>query len=130
MPLTSVRRVRITRAVECRTGSRHARREWRAGSRGLSGEGVEPDSCLCARAGRAGDRASVWGGGDFPPTSLQVSNLDAGTDAALIIPSPAASKTCVRTEAIPQRHGLGYAPDWSLSGEPFLTRTAVGCAKL
>jgi len=80
--------------------------------------------------------AERWdeGNSDFPPTSFQVSNLNAGTGANNVIPgeltalinfrystASRADDLRARTEAILQRHGLDYALDWNLSGEPFLT---------
>lgn len=74
------------------------------------------------------------GNADFPPTSFQVSNLNAGTGAGNVIPGELtalvnfrystashADDLRVRTEAILQRHGLDVVLDWSLTGEPFLT---------
>jgi len=80
--------------------------------------------------------AERWdeGNSDFPPTSFQVSNLNAGTGANNVIPgeltalvnfrystASRADDLRARTEAILQRHGLGFTLDWNLSGEPFLT---------
>jgi len=80
--------------------------------------------------------AERWdeGNSDFPPTSFQVSNLNAGTGANNVIPgeltalinfrystASRADDLRARTEAILKRHGLDYALDWNLSGEPFLT---------
>ena len=80
--------------------------------------------------------AERWdeGNSDFPPTSFQVSNLNAGTGANNVIPGELAAlinfryctasraeDLCARTEAILRRHGLDFALDWNLSGEPFLT---------
>ena len=80
--------------------------------------------------------AERWdeGNADFPPTSFQVSNLNAGTGATNVIPgaltaqfnfrystASTAAELCARTEAILQRHGLDHALEWNLSGEPFLT---------
>ena len=80
--------------------------------------------------------AERWdeGNADFPPTSFQVSNLNAGTGANNVIPgtltalmnfrystASAAAELRARSEAILQRHGLDYALEWNLSGEPFLT---------
>jgi succinyl-diaminopimelate desuccinylase len=72
------------------------------------------------------------GNGDFPPTSFQVSNLNAGTGAYNVVPgslvahfnfrfSTASSAESLRerTEAILKKHSLDYAIDWNLSGEPF-----------
>ncbi|WP_243047429.1 succinyl-diaminopimelate desuccinylase [Dyella sp. RRB7] len=80
--------------------------------------------------------AERWdeGNQDFPPTSFQVSNLNAGTGANNVIPgtltalinfrystASSAQDLRARTEAILDRHGLDWQVDWSLSGEPFLT---------
>lgn len=80
--------------------------------------------------------AERWdeGNSDFPPTSFQVSNLNAGTGATNVIPgelkalinfryctASRAEDLRARTEAILHRHGLDFALDWNLSGEPFLT---------
>jgi succinyl-diaminopimelate desuccinylase len=80
--------------------------------------------------------AEHWdaGNADFPPTSFQVSNLNAGTGAGNVIPgvlqalfnfrfstASRAEDLCARTEAILTRHGLDYQLTWNLSGEPFLT---------
>ena len=80
--------------------------------------------------------AERWdeGNSDFPPTSFQVSNLNAGTGANNVIPgeltalinfryctASRAEDLRVRTEAILMRHGLDFALAWNLSGEPFLT---------
>jgi succinyl-diaminopimelate desuccinylase len=80
--------------------------------------------------------AERWdrGNADFPPTSFQVSNLNAGTGATNVIPgeltalinfryctASTADGLRARTEAILARHGLEYALEWNLSGEPFLT---------
>ncbi len=80
--------------------------------------------------------ATRWdnGNADFPPTSFQVSNLNAGTGANNVIPgelvalvnfryctASRADDLRARAEAILQRHGLDFTLDWNLSGEPFLT---------
>ena len=80
--------------------------------------------------------AERWDAGDadFPPTSMQVSNLNAGTGANNVIPGRLvalfnfrygtardAGDLRARTEAILQRHGVDCHIDWQLSGEPFLT---------
>ena len=69
---------------------------------------------------------------DFPPTSFQVSNLNAGTGAGNVIPgtltalinfrygtASSAQSLRERTEAILRRHGLEFVLDWNLSGESF-----------
>ena len=80
--------------------------------------------------------ATRWdeGNDDFPPTSFQVSNLNAGTGALNVIPgslvahfnfrfgtASTADSLRERTDAILQKHGLDYALEWNLSGEPFLS---------
>jgi succinyl-diaminopimelate desuccinylase len=80
--------------------------------------------------------AERWddGNADFPPTSFQVSNLNAGTGANNVIPgdlvalinfryctASRADDLRARTEAILHRHGLDFTLGWNLSGEPFLT---------
>jgi succinyl-diaminopimelate desuccinylase len=80
--------------------------------------------------------AERWdeGNADFPPTSMQVSNLNAGTGANNVIPgtltalfnfrystASRADDLRARSEAILQRHGVDFHIDWHLSGEPFLT---------
>ena len=80
--------------------------------------------------------AERWdeGNSDFPPTSFQISNLNAGTGANNVIPgelqalinfryctASRAEDLRARTEAILHRHGLDFALQWNLSGEPFLT---------
>jgi succinyl-diaminopimelate desuccinylase len=81
--------------------------------------------------------ATRWdeGNADFPPTSFQVSNLNAGTGATNVIPGTLAAQINfrystastaadlrARAEVILDRHGLDWRLDWNLSGEPFLSR--------
>ena len=78
----------------------------------------------------------VWDHGNafFPPTRLQVSNINAGTDAENIIPGQMEVqfnlRFCTeldeatikaRTQAILDKHGFKYDLQWRLSGNPFLT---------
>lgn len=80
--------------------------------------------------------AERWdeGNDDFPPTSMQFSNLDAGTGANNVIPgvleaqfnfrystASTADALRARSEAILDRHGLDWHIDWHDSGQPFLT---------
>jgi len=80
--------------------------------------------------------AERWdeGNASFPPTTFQVSNLNAGTGATNIIPGQvtlhcnlrySTEMTCheiqTRCEAILDRHELDYTIDWSHSGLPFLS---------
>ena len=75
------------------------------------------------------------GNEDFPPTSLQFSNLNAGTGATNIIPGSiradinfrfstevTADELMQKTEAVLTSHKLDYSIDWNLSGHPFLTK--------
>ena len=78
----------------------------------------------------------VWDHGNvfFPPTSLQVSNINSGTGAENIIPGSAEVQfnlrfcTELNEEIIKQRtceildkHNFKYDLQWRLSGNPFLT---------
>ena len=80
--------------------------------------------------------AERWDEGDdaFPPTSFQVSNLEAGTGADNVIPgdlravfnfrygtASSAEALRARVESILRGHGVEFELDWWLSGEPFLT---------
>jgi len=79
--------------------------------------------------------AERWdeGNADFPPTSFQVSNINAGTGANNVIPgelvalvnwrfstASTADGLRARAESILQAHGVDYAAQWHLSGQPFL----------
>ncbi|TDR82041.1 succinyl-diaminopimelate desuccinylase [Paludibacterium purpuratum] len=90
----------------------------------------------------------VWdrGNAHFPPTSWQVSNLNAGTGAGNVIPGTAelrfnfrfsteqtADSLKAAVHAILDRHSLDYDLVWTLSGNPFLTEpgkltAAIGAA--
>ena len=80
--------------------------------------------------------AEVWDEGNkfFPPTSFQVSNINAGTGADNVVPGQldvlfnfrygsisTADSLKSRTHAILDQHGLNYELTWRLSGSPFLT---------
>lgn len=80
--------------------------------------------------------ATGWDRGNeyFPPTSWQVSNIQAGAGANNVIPGRIMLdfnfrfSTASTVESLKQRltavldaHGLDYTLDWSLSGMPFLT---------
>jgi len=108
--------------------------------RGIQGHVAYPEKALNpihafgpALAELAAER---WdeGNADFPPTSMQVSNLNAGTGANNVIPgtltalfnfrystASRAEDLQARSEAILRRHGLDFHIDWQLSGQPFLT---------
>jgi len=107
--------------------------------RGVQGHVAYPEQALNpihafapALAELAAERWDA-GNGDFPPTSMQVSNLNAGTGATNVIPgslvallnfrfgtASTAGDLRARSEAILRRHGLDFRIDWSLSGVPFL----------
>jgi succinyl-diaminopimelate desuccinylase len=72
----------------------------------------------------------------FPPTSMQISNINGGTGATNVIPGEVEiqfnfrystaldeAQLKTRTEAILTAHKLDYDIDWSLSGRPFLTKS-------
>ncbi len=108
--------------------------------RGIQGHVAYPEKALNpihafgpALAELAAER---WdeGNADFPPTSMQVSNLNAGTGANNVIPgtltalfnfrystASRADDLQARSEAILRKHGLDFHIDWQLSGQPFLT---------
>ncbi len=80
--------------------------------------------------------AVVWdeGSANYPPTSMQVTNIHAGTGAVNVVPGELSMLVNFRfsnaltaadiqqcTEAIFVRHQLDFAATWTLSGNPFLT---------
>lgn len=80
--------------------------------------------------------AIEWDQGNefFPPTTFQISNMQAGTGATNVIPgelqvifnfrfSTEVTDAALRdrVESILNRHQLDYQIDWQLSGQPFLT---------
>lgn len=75
---------------------------------------------------------------DFPPTSLQIANVQAGTGASNVIPGVAtvqfnlrysprwqADALIAEIEALLARHGLTTRIRWHRSGEPFHTADGV-----
>lgn len=81
--------------------------------------------------------ALQWDAGNehFPPTCLQITNVQAGVGADNVIPgslnlqfnlrfSTETSEALIRqrVEALLQQHGLDHEIHWRLSGLPFLTR--------
>jgi succinyl-diaminopimelate desuccinylase len=81
--------------------------------------------------------ATRWDDGDefFPPTTFQVSNLHSGTGATNVVPgslemdfnfrfSAASDERGLRErlESVLRRHRLDWSLEWTLSGQPFLTR--------
>jgi succinyl-diaminopimelate desuccinylase len=80
--------------------------------------------------------AVEWDQGNefYPPTSLQVSNINAGEGTVNVIPGTVemlfnfrfstevtAEELMQRSEAILDNHGLDYNINWNTSGLPFLT---------
>lgn len=78
----------------------------------------------------------VWDKGNayFPPTSFQITHIQAGGEANNIIPQEAtihfnfrfsteqtAEQLQKKVEAFCQKHALVYTLDWRLNGQPFLT---------
>lgn len=72
---------------------------------------------------------------DFPATSLQIANFNAGTGASNVIPGTATVQFNLRysphwtadaligeIESLLQQHGLTFELHWHRSGEPFYTR--------
>jgi succinyl-diaminopimelate desuccinylase len=108
--------------------------------RGVQGHVAYPEKALnpihAAAPALAELTAQVWdqGNADFPPTSFQISNLNAGTGANNVIPgaltalfnfrfstASRAEDLRERVESVLGRYGLDWLIDWHLSGEPFLT---------
>ena len=108
--------------------------------RGIQGHVAYPETvrnpihealpALHALASRRWDEGNRF----FPPTSFQISNLNAGTGATNVVPGHAdvlfnfrfstestAASLQAEVEAVLDRHGLDYELQWTLSGEPFLT---------
>lgn len=80
--------------------------------------------------------ATRWDEGNefFPPTSMQIANIQAGTGSNNVIPgdlfvqfnfrfSTELTDTMIReqVDALLTRHQLRYTLEWNLSGQPFLT---------
>lgn len=109
--------------------------------RGVQGHVAYPDRALnpihAIAPAFAELAAERWDNGDeaFPPTSFQISNINAGTGADNVIPgelhavfnfrygtASTAAALRERVEMVLRRHGVDFEIDWWLSGEPFLTR--------
>ncbi|WP_233543913.1 succinyl-diaminopimelate desuccinylase [Salinisphaera sp. Q1T1-3] len=120
-----------------RRGSLNARVRVR-GTQGHVAYPHKADNALHRLLGLMADLvAHRWDDGDasFPPTSFQVSNLNAGTGAENVIPGVADAAVNWRfstlqsaeslravTEAYGEAHGIPpEAIDWHLSGAPFVT---------
>ena len=89
--------------------------------------------------------STVWDEGNehFPPTTWQVSNIQAGTGALNVIPGEVVVESNfrfstestpeqlkARFEALLQRHSLQTTLAWTLGGSPFLTRPGTLSAAL
>ncbi|GHA75370.1 succinyl-diaminopimelate desuccinylase [Cognatilysobacter bugurensis] len=108
--------------------------------RGIQGHVAYPDKALNpihkAVPALAELTARHWDRGyeSFPPTSLQISNINAGTGANNVIPGElqvlfnlrfnptwTAAQLEAECEAVLQAHGLDYEVRWHRGGEPFYT---------
>jgi succinyl-diaminopimelate desuccinylase len=108
--------------------------------RGVQGHVAYPDKARNpvhqALAALAELAARRWDEGyeSFPPTSLQISNVAAGTGASNVIPGELRVSFNLRynphwtapgleaeIEALLERHGLDFELSWHRSGEPFFT---------
>lgn len=84
--------------------------------------------------------AATWDEGNqfFPPTSMQISNINAGTGATNVTPGQmevvfnfrfstenTEQSLQEKTHSILDKHHLDYSIDWNLSGQPFLTETGL-----
>ncbi|MCW2478316.1 succinyl-diaminopimelate desuccinylase [Candidatus Symbiopectobacterium sp. NZEC135] len=80
--------------------------------------------------------STEWDQGNafFPPTSMQIANINAGTGSNNVIPgelfvqfnfrfsTESTDETIkARVTALLERHQLNYTLNWNLSGQPFLT---------
>ena len=80
---------------------------------------------------------TIWDNGNdfFPPTSLQITHVNSGGEASNIIPGnmtiyfnfrysteQTADKLKKAVEVCFKRHNLNFDINWTLSGEPFLTK--------
>ncbi len=87
-------------------------------------------AALAELAGEHWDEGNAF----FPPTSFQISNLNAGTGATNVVPGELtalfnfrfSTESTVeglqaRVSAILDKHELDWSIDWALSGLPFLT---------
>ncbi|OZB74340.1 MAG: succinyl-diaminopimelate desuccinylase [Halothiobacillus sp. 14-55-98] len=75
------------------------------------------------------------GNAHFPPSTLQIANIQAGTGANNVIPGAlhvqfnlrfntesSVEKIQARVEALLEKHQLRHTLNWSVSGQPFLTK--------
>lgn len=109
--------------------------------RGIQGHVAYPDKALNPIHAFAPTLAALcaedWGGDDpaFPPVSFQISNIHAGTGAGNVIPGellidcnfrfpprPGAEALKARFEALLDQSGGHCDVQWTLGGQPFITR--------
>jgi succinyl-diaminopimelate desuccinylase len=109
--------------------------------RGVQGHVAYPDKVKnpihLAAPALAELAATRWdeGNASFPPTSLQISNIHAGTGALNVVPgtleaafnfryctASSADSLRERVEAILRKHSLDFSVAWDHSGEAFLTQ--------
>ncbi|WP_392553199.1 succinyl-diaminopimelate desuccinylase [Orbus wheelerorum] len=84
--------------------------------------------------------STVWDNGNqyFPPTSMQIANINGGTGAENVIPGDLSVQFNFRysseltdeiikqrVEQILQKYNLSYSLRWRLSGQPFLTKQGI-----
>ena len=108
--------------------------------KGIQGHVAYPDSVAnpihMAAPALAALADEVWDTGNayYPPSSLQISNIQSGTGATNVVPGELTASFNIRfnteqteaglrsrVEEIFQRHGLETEFQWQLSGPPFLT---------
>ena len=104
-----------------------------AGPCRLPASGTQPGARSGARTGRTRRDGGDNGNEFFPQTTFQISNIHAGTGATNVIPgecevlfnfrySTETTHEILRERVgCPDRHGLDYTIEWTLSGLPFLT---------
>ncbi|MEO8460541.1 MAG: succinyl-diaminopimelate desuccinylase, partial [Dokdonella sp.] len=107
--------------------------------RGVQGHVAYPDKSInpihTVLAALAELTATSWDSGneEFPPTSFQISNINAGTGADNVIPgelraifnfrygtASTAESLQQRSEAVLKANGVDYSIEWWFSGAPFL----------
>lgn len=108
--------------------------------KGLQGHVAYPESVVnpihTAAPALAALASEVWDAGNayYPPSSLQVSNIQSGTGATNVVPGELSALFNIRfnteqteqglrqrIEAILHQHQLNFDVQWQLSGPPFLT---------
>ena len=112
--------------------------------RGIQGHVAYPDQVLnpihqaCAALADLVDTRWDEGSADFPPTTFQISNINAGTGATNVVPGTLSALFNFRystalthqgiiadVESVLTRHELDFELDWNHSGRPFLTSSGT-----